>query len=37
MKIKNVNDYVDKVHELFPEIPESEIKRILVYGFKMVL
>lgn len=37
MKITNVNDYVDKVHEKFPELSEEEIKRILVYGWKMVI
>lgn len=37
MKIKKVNDYVEEVHKLYPEIPEEEIKRILVYGWKMIL
>lgn len=37
MKIKNVNDYVDSVHEKFPEFTKAEIKRILVYGFKMII
>ncbi len=37
MKITNVNDYVDKVHEKFPELSEDEIKRILTYGWKMIL
>jgi len=34
MKITNVNDYVAKVHEKFPELSEEDIKRILVYGWK---
>jgi len=37
MKITNVNDYVDKVHEKFPEISKEDIKRILVYGWKMIV
>ena len=37
MKIKNVNDYVDSVHEKFPELTKQEVKRILVYGWKMIL
>lgn len=37
MKITNVNDYVDKVCEKFPEVPRNEIKRIMVYGWKMIL
>ena len=37
MIITNVNDYVDSVHEKFPELTKGEIKRILVYGWKMIL
>lgn len=37
MKIKNVNDYVQQVHEKFPELTEAEIKRILVYGWKQII
>ena len=37
MKITKVNDYVDSVHEKFPELSREEIKRILVYGWKMIL
>ena len=37
MKITNVNDYVDSVHEKFPELTKEEIKRILVYGWKMII
>lgn len=37
MKITKVNDYVDSVHEKFPELTREEVKRILVYGWKMIL
>ena len=37
MKVTNVNDYVDSVHEKFPELTREEIKRILVYGWKMII
>lgn len=37
MKQTDINDYVKQVHEKFPELTESEIKRILVYGWKMIL
>ena len=37
MKITNVNDYVDSVHEQFPELTREEVKRILVYGWKMII
>lgn len=36
-KITNVNDYVDVVHEQFPELTREEIKKILSYGWKMIL
>lgn len=37
MKITTVNDYVDKVQEIYPEFSKDEIKRILNYGWKMIL
>ena len=37
MKIKDINEYVKDVHEKYPELSEEEIKRILVYGWKMIL
>lgn len=37
MKITEINDYVDSVHEKFPELTREEVKRILDYGWKMVL
>lgn len=37
MKITNVNDYVDAVHESFPELTREEVKRILVYGWKQII
>lgn len=35
MKIKYVKDYVDEIHEHFPEIDKKEISYIMNYGFKM--
>ena len=32
--VKSINDYVESVHEKFPELSEKDIKRILVYGWK---
>ncbi len=37
MKITDVNDYVDIVWEQFPELSREDVKRILVYGWKMIL
>ena len=37
MKITKINDYVDSVHEKFPELTRDEVKRILVYGWKMII
>lgn len=36
MKVTNVNDYVAAVHAKHPDLPEKEVKRILVYGLKMI-
>lgn len=36
-KITNVNDYVDVVHQQFPELTKEEVKKILSYGWKMIL
>lgn len=35
MKIKTVNDYIDKVHEKFDQLDKDEIRKILNYGFKI--
>jgi hypothetical protein len=35
--VKNVNDYVDEISRLHPELSKEEIKRILIYGWKMIL
>ena len=35
--VKNVNDYVDEISKIHPELSKEEIKRILVYGWKMIL
>ena len=37
MKLTDINDYVDAVWELHPELSREEVKRILVYGWKMIL
>ena len=37
MKLTNINDYVDEVAQQFPELTKDEVKRILVYGWKMIL
>ena len=37
MKTTKINDYVDSVHEKFPELSREDVKRILVYGWKMIL
>jgi hypothetical protein len=37
MKITKTDDYVDQVNELYPELSKEEIKRILKYGWKMIL
>ena len=37
MKITTIDDYVDMVHEYYPEFSREEIKRILKYGWKMIL
>ena len=37
MKITKVDDYVDVVCESYPELSREEVKRILTYGWKMIL
>ena len=37
MKITKIDDYVDAVWEKHPDLTKEEIKRILVYGWKMIL
>lgn len=37
MKQTNVNDYIDVIQEKYPELSKEEVKRILVYGWKMIL
>ena len=34
MQIKTINDYYENVRELWPRLPEKDIKRILNFGFK---
>ena len=33
-KVKNIQDYYQQIFDLYPTIPESDIKRILQYGWK---
>ena len=37
MKITKIDDYVEQVNELYPELSKEDIKRILKYGWKMIL
>ena len=37
MKITKVENYVDGVWQKFPELTRDEVKRILVYGWKMII
>ena len=37
MKITKIDDYVDAVWEIHPDLSREEIKRILIYGWKMIL
>ena len=37
MKLTKIDDYVDAVWEQHPDLSREEIKRILVYGWKMIL
>ena len=37
MKITDINDYIDDVWTQHPDLSREEIKRILVYGWKMIL
>ena len=34
MVVKNIQDYYDKICELYPSISKSDIKKILQFGFK---
>lgn len=36
VKIKNINDYYDKMYELYPDIPQKDIQRILKYFWKQI-
>lgn len=37
MKLTKIDDYVDAVWEQHPDLTREEVKRILVYGWKMIL
>lgn len=34
MEIKTIKDYYEDIHSLFPQVPLSDIKRILSFGWK---
>lgn len=34
MQIKTINDYLEKMYAKYPDVPKSDIKRILIYGWK---
>ena len=34
MELKTINDYIDALHEKYPQISKKDIKRILNTGFK---
>ena len=34
MQLKTIQDYYQKLFELYPSVPKSDIKRILQYGWK---
>ena len=37
MKITKIDDYVNEICEKHPDLSKEEVKRILVYGWKMIL
>ena len=37
MRITTIDDYVEDVAAEFPELSEADVKRILTYGWKMIL
>ena len=36
MEIKNMFDYIDMIHDKFPFVPKSDIKKILSFGLKSI-
>ena len=34
--VKYVNDYYEELYKMFPEVPKSDIKRIVNYGWKQI-
>lgn len=34
MKIKRIQDYYDQIQEMYPDVPMTDIKRILQFGWK---
>ena len=37
MRTKNINDYVDELSIMFPELTKKEIEKIVKYGWKQIL
>lgn len=37
MELKKVQDYYDKLFEIYPDVPQRDIKRIMQYGLKSFL
>lgn len=37
IKTTTIDDYIEELHEQFPEVTEKQIKKIMVYGLKMML
>lgn len=36
MQIKKIQDYYEKMYEMYPDVSKSDIKRIVTYGWKML-
>ena len=34
--MKNMFDYIDMIHDKFPYVPKSDIKKILSFGLKSI-
>ena len=37
MELKKIQDYYDKLFELYPDVPKRDIKRIMQFGLKSFL
>lgn len=36
MKVKKINDYYEELYKLYPDVPKSDIKKILNYGWRLL-